>query len=353
MISNVTEKPVVSVFQGFSAPVKVNRNVDTKTLSFLMKYDLDDFNRWDAAQQMQREVIMARYLALQGDTEYAFPEYLLDAFRHVLLDDDSDPALVAEAITLPALKGMMVDMQGVDVALLHQAKEWVVGHLVKSLQLEFLSVYNQNYQDGAYQVTPQQVARRSLKNRCLWFLMHTDQKEMQQLCFEQYHQANNYTDKITALTLLVHHQVQGYSDLLADYYERWKYNALMINKWLSIQATAPHDGALSEVKGLMNHECFSLKNPNAVRSLIGAFCAANITQFHADDGSGYGFLADQVLALDALNPQVASRMVSLLNDYKQYKPSTQRAMFDVIDRIHRSQDLSANVFEIVEKALKS
>ena len=353
VINGVKEQPVVSTFQGFSAPVKVKREMKTKDLSFLMKFDTDDFNRWDAAQLMQKEVIMSRYHAVQAGQDYAFPEYLLDAFRHVLLDENSDPALVAEAITLPALKGMMVDMQGVDVALLHQSKEWVVSNLVKVLQLEFLSVYNQNFQDGNYQVTPHQVARRSLKNRCLWFLMHTEQKEMQQLCFEQYHQANNYTDKITALTLLVHHQVAGYQQLLDDYYDNWKYNALMVNKWLSIQATAPHEGALSHVKELMNHECFSMKNPNAVRSLVGAFCAANITQFHANDGSGYEFLAEQVLALDKLNPQVASRMVSLFNDYKQYKPSTQTAMFDSIQRIHSTGELSANVFEIVEKAIRS
>lgn len=353
VFEGINALPVVSVFQGFSAPVKVKRNIDTKDLSFLMKYDSDDFNRWDAAQLMQREVIMSRYLAVQSGGDYSFPEYLLDAFRHVLLDDGSDPALVAEAITLPALKGLMVDMQGVDVAQLHQAKEWVVDHLVKALQLEFLSVYNQNFQEGDYQVTPEQVARRSLKNRCLWFLMQTEQKEMHQLCFEQYEQSNNYTDRITALTLLVHHQVDGYQKLLADYYEDWKYNALMINKWLSIQATVPHDGVLDDIKALMNHECFSMKNPNAVRSLIGAFCAANITQFHAEEGSGYQFLADNVVTLDALNPQVASRMVSLFNDYKQYKPSTQVAMLSALQGIHEQENLSANVFEIVEKAIKN
>lgn len=352
-IEAVAEAPVVSVFQGFSAPVKVIRPIETQDLSFLMKYDSDDFNRWDAAQQMQKGVILSRYQALQQNMEYDCPEYLLSAFRHVLLDEESDPALVAEAITLPALKGMMVDMEAVDVALLHEAKDWVVQQLVKSLQLEFLSVYNQNFQQGDYQVTPQQVAKRSLKNRCLWYLMHTEQKEMHQLCAEQYRQANNYTDKITALTLMVHHRVEGYEALLLAYYEEWKYNALMINKWLSIQATAPHGSALDDVKSLMKHECFSMKNPNAVRSLIGAFCAANITQFHAEDGSGYAFLADQVLALDALNPQVASRMVSLFNDYKQYKPSTQAAMQQAITDIHAADKLSPNVFEIVEKALKS
>ncbi|WP_154223955.1 aminopeptidase N [Marinicella rhabdoformis] len=353
VFDNISTLPVVSLFRGFSAPVKVKQEIDTKDLSFLMKFDNDDFNRWDASQLMQREVIMSRYQAVQNGVEYTFPDYLLDAFRHVLLDDGSDPALVAEAITLPALKGLMVDMEGVDVAQLHQAKEWVVSHLVNALQLEFLSVYNQNFQDGPYQVTPEQVARRSLKNRCLWFLMHTDQKEMQQLCFEQYHQSNNYTDKITALTLLVHHQVDGHEQLLADYYDNWKYNALMINKWLSIQATVPHDGVLENIESLMNHECFSMKNPNAVRSLIGAFCAANITQFHAEDGSGYQFLADNVMALDELNPQVAARMVSLFNDYKQFKPDTQMAMLTALKGIHTKANLSANVYEIVEKALKN
>ncbi len=352
VFDNMEKEPVPSVFQGFSAPVKVSSTAGTKEWAFLMKHDTDPFNRWDAAQEMQKLVILSKYEALNKGMSFEFPQYLLDAFRHVLLDDDSDPALVAEAITLPSLKGMMVDMESVDVHLLHQAKDWVVTHLVSQLQIELLSVYNQNFQSGEYQVTPEQVAKRSLKNRCLWYLMHSEQKEMQQLCLDQYEQANNYTDKITALTLLVHHQVPGHEELLTAYYETWKYNALMVNKWLSIQATVPKAGALDRVKSLMQHESFSLKNPNAVRSLIGAFCAANITQFHAEDGQGHQFLAAQVVAIDELNPQVASRMVSLLNDYKQFSEQTAASMRRAIEQIHATQPLSANVFEIVDKALK-
>ncbi len=353
VFENITEEPVVSLFQNFSAPVKVKHDVDTQQLSFLMKYDHDPFNCWDAAQRMQKQVILSKYHSLQKGIDFEFPKYLLDAFRHVLLDDTNDPALVSEAITLPTIKSMMVDMEDVNVHILHQAKEWVVDCLVKELSIELLSVFNQNFQSGDYQVTPEQVARRSLKNRCLWYLMHSELKETHQMCESQYHEANNYTDKITALTLLAHHQVPGNESLLDSHYEQWKQHPLMINKWLSIQATVPKSGTLNHVKSLMVHESFSLKNPNAVRSLIGTFCAANVTQFHAKDGSGYQFLAEQVLALDALNPQIASRMMSLFNDYKQYDAASRDLMKAAIEQVYRTESLSSNVFEIANRALKN
>lgn len=347
---NIAEPPIPSLFQGFSAPVKVQYPRSAKTLAFLMQHDQDAFNRWDAAQKMQTEVILQKYQALQQDQDYSLPKHLPEAFRHVLLDTGSDPGLIAEAISLPTLKGMIVNLEDVDVQRLHQAKQWLVKQLVDKLHVELLSVYNQNYSQEAYQVNPEQVGKRRLKNRCLWYLMHRQQDEVNQLCQQQYQQAGNYTDRIIALTLLVHHQVENHQQLLDDYYQQWQDNPLMINKWLSIQATKPKD-ALQTVTQLLQHAGFSLKNPNAVRSLIGAFCAANLTQFHAADGSGYHFLADQVIALDAINPQIAARMVSLFNDYRQFKQTTQQQMQTELKRIHKCDSLSPNVFEIVDKAL--
>jgi aminopeptidase N len=183
--------------------------------------------------------------------------------------------------------------------------------------------------------------------------MQSGKKDMARLALEHYHQASNYTDRMTALTLITHQQVEGFEDLLGAYFTEWQDNALVINKWLSIQATIPSEDTLHRVRQLMELPVFSLKNPNAVRSLIGAFCGGNVTRFHAKDGSGYAFLADQVIALDALNPQIASRLVSLFNDFRQYNAETRQAMLKEMQRIHAVQGISANVFEIVEKALKS
>ncbi len=352
-VESIATKPVLSVLQDFSAPVQIYREITNDDLSFLMKYDMDSFNRWDAAQRMQSDIIVAKYEATANDQSYTCPQFFLDAFRHVLLDQNSDPSLIAEAITMPSLKSMTLKLAEADILLLHQAKEWLVAEVVKNLQVELLSVYNQNYVSEAYQVNSEQVAKRSLKNRCLWYLLQSKQKEMAQLANEQYQNANNYTDKMTALTLLTHQQIEGFEELLGEYFTAWQGNALVINKWLSVQATIPAVDTLARVKQLMTLDIFSMKNPNAVRSLIGAFCGANITQFHAVDSSGYEFLADQVIELDKINPQIAARLVGLFNDYRQYSKDIQGRMLDQIKRIHVTPGLSPNVFEIVDRALKA
>lgn len=361
VFENIDHPPVSSLFQGFSAPVVIKRQHNTDDLAFLMKFDNDSFNRWDAAQQMQSQVIIEKYHALLTGKKYTCPDYFLDSFRHVLLDDQSDPALIAEAITLPSLKSMLLSLSDVDILLLNAAKEWLIAKIVNHFQVELLSVYNQNFLTDSYRVSAKQVGQRSLKNRCLWFLLQqpSDEKsqrkgfkEMTQLASQQYQQANNYTDQIMALTLIIHQQVEGFEELLGEYYTEWQDNSLVINKWLSIQATIPANDTLDRVKQLMELPVFSMQNPNVVRSLIGAFCGANITQFHANNGSGYEFLANQVMALDSINPQVAARLVGLFNDFQLYNENTRHHMIKQLKRIHDHSDLSANVYEIVDRAVK-
>lgn len=353
----IDELPISSLFQGFSAPVVVNKESTPESLSFLMKHDLDSFNRWDAAQKMQSEIIVNKYQAIINDENYDCPAYFLEALRHVLLDDKTDPSLIAETITLPAIKSMMLALNDVDILQLNAAKDWLVHIISKELQVELLSVYNQNYQSDEYQVNAKQVGMRSLKNRCLWYLLQAgdaikNHKEMEQMAQQQYHSANNYTDKIAALSLLTHQEIPGFEDLLGEYFTEWQDNALVINKWLSVQATIPSDDTLERVKQLMELPIFSMKNPNVVRSLIGAFCAGNLTQFHARDGSGYAFLADQVIALDAYNPQVAARMVGIFNDFQQFNSNIQSKMLVEMRRIHATENLSTNVFEIIDRSVK-
>jgi len=360
VFEDIGHQPVSSIFQGFSAPVTIKRTCNNDDLAFLMKYDVDSFNRWDAAQQMQSQVIIEKYQALLVGGEYKCPDYLLDSFRHVLLDYQVDPSLVTEAITLPALKSMQLSLSDVDVLQLHAAKDWLVGVLVQNFQVELLSVYNQNFSHDPYQVNAVQVGKRALKNRCLWYLLQQtsndidrkDYQEMAQLAKQQYQQSNNYTDKTVALTLITHQQIDGYEDLLGDYFTEWQDNSLVVNNWLSIQARIPANDTLDRVKQLMELSVFSMQSPNVVRSLIGAFCGGNITQFHAEDGSGYEFLADQVIALDFINPQIAARLVGLFNDFQLYKESTQYKMLNQLKRIHVEPSLSANVFEIVDRAVK-
>ena len=352
VVEGINALPTPSLLQGFSAPVKIRQSLSFEALAFLAQHDRDAFNRWDAAQQLQQHVIEAKYRALKDGESHRTPNLFFDSFRQLLLNNDIDPGLVAAAITLPSLQSLIVNMTAVDVSVLHQAKEQLIAEINDRLQVEILSVYHQNHSDKPYRVNAEQVAQRSLKNRCLWYLAQTENREYYQLCQQQYQQADNHTDAVTALTLLAHHQAPGCEDLLAEFYNQWQDHPLMINQWLSIQATIPAEDTLERVKQLMELPVFSLKNPNAVRALVGAFCAGNLIRFHAPDGSGYEFLADQVLALDALNPQVAARLVSLFNDYKQFHAESRTQILDQLQRIRGADSLSANVFEIVDRALQ-
>ena len=349
----VAEQPIASLFQDFSAPVVVKRAISTSELSLLMAHDQDLFNRWDAAQTMMQEVIKQRYNALLKNLDYQCPETLLKAFTDVLIDESIDPAFIAEAISLPGMKTLMNQLTGIDVQLLHEARKWLRAELAQHCRVELLSVYNQNYTDDAYAFSAEQIAQRSLKNACLVYLMTLKDKELNALCLQQYEKADNYTDRILALTLLVHHEVDGYEDLMQAFYEEFAKVPLVVNKWFAIQASSVADDTLDKVKALMEHPAFTMKNPNLVRSLVGAFCAGNPVGFHAPDGSGYAFLADQVITLNKLNPQIASRMVSLFNDWKRFTPEAQQHMRQALERIRDIRKLSPDVQEIVDKALES
>ncbi|WP_395374301.1 aminopeptidase N [Marinicella sp. W31] len=349
----VPKQPVASLFQEFSAPVQVKRAVSTAELSLLMAHDRDLFNRWDAAQTMMLDVIKQRYNALLKNLDYKCPETLLVAFTELLVNEEIDSAFIAEAISLPDIKTLMNQLQNIDVAKLHEARKWLRAELAEHCRVEFLSVYNQNYTDDAYAFSAQQVAQRSLKNACLVYLMALQDDELNALCLQQYQKADNYTDRILALMLLVHHEVDGYEALMQAFYEEFAKVPLVINKWFAIQATVIGEETLSKVRGLMEHPAFTMKNPNLVRALIGAFCAGNPVCFHAQDGSGYTFLADQVIALNKLNPQIASRMVSLFNDWKRFTPEAQQLMRESLQRIRDIRKLSPDVQEIVDKALES
>ncbi len=351
---DMPDAPVSSLFQGFSAPVMVEQDIRDENLAFLMAHDRDPFNRWDASQRMQRKVLMDKYQALLENRPYSCPKALLAAFRSTLVSDAVDPALIAETLTLPSLKSMINQMRDVDVQALHDARTWLMGVIAQELQVELLSVYHQNHCPDEYRVVSEDIAKRRLQHVCLTYLMETGDAQMHALCEQALLSANNFTDLNAALTLLVHHRVENHRAHLDAFYTRWSGKPLMVNRWLAIQATVPADDTLKRVIELVNTgEVFQIKNPNDVRSLIGAFCAANLVQFHRADGKGYEFLASQVLKLDRINPQIAARMVSIFNDWERFKASHQALIKAQLERIMDSDELSPHVYEIVEKSLKS
>jgi aminopeptidase N len=347
----VAEKPLVSIGRGFSAPVKFKRDMTDRELAFLLAHDSDDFNRWDAGQQLAINNLLKLIDAYQHNRELQLSNDVMDAYRNALTQPDLDKALIARLMTLPGESYVADQMDVVDVEAIHAAREFMRHTLAESLRPELLQTYQANQSSQAYRFNAEEMARRSLKNVALAYLMTLDDPDLQQLCIEQYQQSNNMTDVMAALSLLADVVGAAREEALADCYTRWQHDPQVVEKWLAIQAGSSLPDTLPRVQGLMQHAAFSLHNPNKVRSLIGRFCSGNPLRFHAADGSGYRFLGDRVLELDVLNPSIAARLAQTLSRWRRYDAERQVLMREQLERIVSKDGLSKDVYEIASRSL--
>jgi len=347
----LTERPVPSLLRGFSAPVKLRYDYSDRELMFLMASDSDDFNRWDAAHTLAQRTLLALVEARQADRPFHVENGFVEAFGHALGDREADKALLAEVLSLPSESTLGEQMEVVDVEAIHQAREWLKGELAMRLREPLLRVYAENRDRGEYNIESDSVARRSLKNLALGYLMQLGEPEIRRLCMEQFREAGNMTDVMAALGLLAHTACAEREEALAAFEARWRDDPLVMDKWFGVQACSKLPDTLERVKGLMSHPAFSIRNPNKVRSLVGAFCSANPVGFHAADGSGYRFLVDNVLTLDALNPQIAARLLRSMSRWRRYDTSRQALMRAQFERVLAEPGISRDLFEIASKSV--
>ncbi len=353
-LSGIPEQPVLSLLRNFSAPVKVHSDLGEAELAFLMAHDSDPFNRWDAGQQLGLQYLLSAISAWQRDKQVQVPQLFHQAFARILLDDHTDPAFPASALVLPTETWISQQMEVVDPEAVFRVRQ----DFRYQLSIEHRDIFYENYYalgtEDSYHYSAGEAGRRVLRNCCLNYLLAAEPgeaivPEVLELGIEQYKTADNMTDVSAALAGVVNADRMAGDELLADFYKKWQHDPLVVDKWLMLQATSILPGTLDRVKALMNHPAFSMKNPNKVRSLIGAFCS-NQQQFHAKDGSGYTFLADQIIELDPMNPQIASRLVTPLTMWKRYDRTRQELMQAELERIGAVPGLSGDVGEIVEKS---
>jgi aminopeptidase N len=349
--AGIEARPIPSLLRGFSAPVHLEYPYTDAELGFLMARDPDPFTRWDAGQQLSSRVLLELVASLQQNRPLVLSEQLLAAFSLTLQDQDSDPALLGLALTLPAESYLAELMEIADPIAIHRARQFVRSTLATQLNSQLLAVFHANRSQGPYTADALDCGRRILKNTALTYLMAAPGPESVQLCLGQLQSADNMTDTLAALTALANSEVAERDSALAAFYHHWQDDPLVIDKWLTLQATAARPGTLHQVKTLLGHPAFNLKNPNKVRALIGSFAHGNQAGFHATDGSGYEFIGDRVIELDPLNPQVAARLVSAFNRWRKFDPSRQQQIVRQLQRIAGVVGLSNNVREIVEKTL--
>ena len=356
--ARVQEKPVPSLLRGFSAPVKLHYAYSRDDLMLLMNKDSDGFCRWDASQQLALQVIqdvMNAYERNPDITSVAVDEKLISAYRQLVQDESLDKAMVAYMLSLPSEAYISELAEQINVEAIHYSRQHVRKAIAKALEADFERIYLGYDHQQAYSATAEAIAQRQLKNVALNYLMLITKEATLAACQQQYSGANNMTDVMAALTALVNSespQAQAVAQQsLADFFQRWQHESLVVNQWLSVQATCCLPGCLGKVKALMQHAAYDGKNPNKIRSLISAFCNNNAINFHSGKGEGYSFLADQVLQLNIQNPQIASRLLTPLTKWKKYNPQRQALMKAQLERILDEPDLSKDVFEVVSKSL--
>lgn len=354
----VQEKPVPSLLRGFSAPVKLHYDYSRDDLIVLMSRDSDGFNRWEASQQLGLQSIHHAMGAYQRGEDLAALQLdadLIAAYRSVLQDDSLDKAMVAYMLSLPSEAYLSELADLVDVEAIHYSRTAIRKIIARELRDDFLSIYRAYDHVQPYAATADAIATRSLKNVALGYLMLLGEDNLIRACEQQYRTANNMTDVMAALTQLVNTEAPLAQQLaetaLADFYQRWQHESLVVNQWLSVQATCVLPNTLAKVKALQTHAAYDGKNPNKIRALVASFCNGNAINFHADAGAGYTFLADQIIILNTQNPQIASRLLTPLTKWKKYSPGRQALIKAELERIMAESNLSKDVFEVVSKSL--
>ncbi|MDP2748618.1 aminopeptidase N, partial [Pseudomonas sp.] len=352
---NLAEKPLPSLLRGFSAPIKLSFPYSRDQLMFLMQHDSDGFNRWEAGQQLSVQVLQELIGQHQRGEPLVLDQRLVEACRTLLADDSLDQAMVAEMLSLPGEAYLTEISEVADVEAIHAAREFARKQLSDALFDLLWQRYQRNREvsrASAYVAEAEHFARRSLQNIALSYLMLSGKAEVLAACLEQFENADNMTERLTALAVLVNSPFEAEKAVaLASFADFFKDNPLVMDQWFSVQAACALPGALQRVEQLMQHPAFTLKNPNKVRSLIGAFAGQNLLGFHQADGSGYRFLADQVITLNALNPQIASRLLAPLTRWAKYGSARQVQMKAQLQRILASGELSSDVYEVVSKSL--
>ena len=347
-LTGVEAPPVISALRGFSAPVGLTTDAAPKDRYVQLAGDPDPFNKWEAGQDLARDLILCR---AAGQPDEVGEERYAHAIERALSDQASEPAFKALLLGLPTETDLALARQPADPAAIHSAREALKQRLALHLVDDLKRMHTGLQDPGEFSPDAASAGRRALRNAVLDLLATNPRSDVADLAEAHYRAALNMTDAMGGLNALMSIGGAAFDAALSDFYERWKDEPLVIDKWFALQARDPGPGALGRVLGLTVHPAFEQTNPNRLRALISTFAAANLVNFHDPSGSGYRFLADQILAVDRFNPMTAARMVEPLGGWRRYTPELGGLMKAQLKRISATEGLSKNVVELVEKAL--
>ncbi|NYT66742.1 aminopeptidase N [Alcaligenaceae bacterium] len=348
---HIAEQPIVSLLRDFSAPVIVEFDHSNTELAILAQHDTDPYARWEAGQQLATRQLLALTRAISQGLPLSVDAEFSATWRERQNDDQISPAYQARLLALPSARELLEKTTPMDPQAVVQASRHLRQHLGQTLADGWMTTYTQMANDkGDYSPDALSAGRRALKNQALYYLMAGGHPQAQPLALDQYYQATNMTDRMGALEALVHYgHTDACTQALAHFYQQWQHDPLVIDKWFALQASAPASNVES-VRALMLHPAFSMRNPNRARSLIFQFCINNLQSVHTPEG--YAYWAEQVLALDTLNPEIAARLVRCFDNWSRYIAPCRDALLAAFKHIQQQATLSPNVAEIVSKAIK-
>jgi aminopeptidase N len=346
------ERPVVSVNRGFSAPVKLTASLRDGDLAFLAAHDTDPFNRWQAMQTLATALLIDTVAAHRTGAPKRSADALAHGLGAILADQGLEPAFVAQAMALPSESDIAREIgRDVDPDAIFTVRRELRAEVGRKLAGALAEAYHRMADRGPFSPDAASAGRRALKNVCLDLLATAEPATGIARAVTQYRDADNMTDRIAALATLSHHQVPERQAAFDDFYRRYDGDPLIIDKWFGLQAAIPEADTLARVKSLAAHPAFSMSNPNRVRALIGNFAQANQTQFNRRDGEGYAFHADTVLALDAMNPQVAARLMTAFRSWRALEPERRDKAGAALKRVAAASSLSRDLQDIVTRTL--
>ena len=351
-LEGVTEAVVPSLLRGFSAPVHLNYPYSDDDLLLLLAHDSDAFTRWEAAQTLYRRAVAANLAALSDGVELPKHEKLLAAVEKVISDDLLDNAFKALLLGVPSEAELWDGAENIDPLRYHQARE----ALLDTLAVHFLPKWHElnrqaaKQENQSYEYSPEAAGWRTLRNVCRAFVLRADPAHIETVAEKYGEMAQNMTHEWGILSAVNGNESDTRNRLLAQFADKFSDDALVMDKYFALVGSSRRSDTLQQVQTALQHPKFSLENPNKARSLIGSF-SRNVPHFHAEDGSGYRFIADKVIEIDRFNPQVAARLVQAFNLCNKLEPHRKNLVKQELQRIRAQEGLSKDVGEIVGKIL--
>ncbi len=346
--TGIDHEPVPSFNRGFSAPVNLKSDRSLSDYVYLMAHDNDEFNRYESAQALAKSLMINLIKDSSNGVELKLDAPYIEAYGKLIKDESIDNSFKALALGIPSEGVLHQSQEIVDFENTHKVRKFVIKTLAQTYEKEFAEIYKSLAVEKEYSLSPEAMGERELKNMVLNFLLTTENSEYETWCFDQFNNASNMTDEYASLVMLIHNDSKFSDEVISKFFNKWKHETLVMQKWLTAQSSAAGEKTLSRVKELLSNEVYDKSVPNLVRSLVGTF-TGNSIEFHAKSGEGYKFITDQIIDIDKLNPQMASRLAGSFKDYKRLPSDLKALVKESLERILAEKSISRNVYEIVSK----